>query len=151
MREAYTLFKDGGDPEKVVLAEVPMCICNLYSHSLFLSIFLYFLLSFFFGFSQQQTFRVALMVRSFILHYMLEFTMNLRYGITNKAQFQNAKTSLSFLQELIFLRIGFFHFQEPVNKITKRFYFFQTDSVASPYVPDELIYYSFYLKAVLMN
>ena len=48
MREAYTLFKDGGDPEKVVLAEVPMCIYNLYSHSLFLSIFLYFLLSFLF-------------------------------------------------------------------------------------------------------
>lgn len=26
MREAYALFKDGGDPEKVLLADFPMCI-----------------------------------------------------------------------------------------------------------------------------
>lgn len=31
MREAYAMFKDGGDPEKVLSAEVPMSMCSLCS------------------------------------------------------------------------------------------------------------------------
>lgn len=52
MREAYALFKDGGDPAKVLLADVPMCICNLCSHNMFLSISCCLLFLFYFsGFS----------------------------------------------------------------------------------------------------
>lgn len=29
MREAYALFRDGGDPEKVISAEIPMSMCSL--------------------------------------------------------------------------------------------------------------------------
>jgi hypothetical protein len=79
MREAYALFKDGGDPEKVRFADeliAPMCIRNSCPDELLA--FTEFICVHFCIFSLFQTFHVALMVTSSIPHCTLDFIMILR-------------------------------------------------------------------------